>query len=456
MRSRWSGVAGRWSVLCIALVALAGGTGCLAGTWHDDATIEHDGLTRYYRYYTPDNAPPGMPVLFILHGGGGDMHGVMNNGANLEWPEIADEEGILLIVPNGFDPDTGSTDGDNQAWNDCRGDMIVRVTDADDVGLVNALIDWASANFDIDLDRVYSTGASNGGMMSYRLAFELGDRIAAVAAFIANLPAVDECVNPVRIVPTFICNGDAETHYMPWDGGCVTANSGCDRGTVISALETRDFWIGFNGCDPSPVETIDYPDLDPGDESTVTSDLYTGGYRGAEVMFYRVRGGGHTVPSIEHHRNPTLLLLLGLGLQNHDIESAREAWAFLSRHTLHGAPPGSPDPGLSPHLRVDKNPDSTLRLTWSADCGAGTAYGIYRGDLRFGYGSVAPEPGFCDVNGVTASIPAGEGPADFLLVVPNTGVNEGGYGFDWSELDRPAAANACYPRGGIDACAVSP
>jgi hypothetical protein len=220
---------------------------------------------------------------------------------------------------------------------------------------------------------------------------------------------------------------------------------------VVSALETRDWWIDFNRCGPVPVETIEYPDLDPDDGGIVTSDRYAGGIHGSEVIFYRMGGAGHVTPSIEHHRSPLWLQLMGLGKQNHDVEGAREAWAFLSRHTLDGTPASGTDPGESAWLRVENNGDGTLRLTWTADCGSGSAYGVYRGDLVSGYESLAPEPGRCDVSGTTASIPEGAGRADFFLVVPNTGSVEGSYG-----AARGAATAACHPQGAIDSCASSP
>jgi polyhydroxybutyrate depolymerase len=438
------------------LVAFLLATPGTAGLWHDDGTLEHDGLTRRFRYYTPDHLPANHPLVFVLHGGGGDMHGVMNRGAMAEWPTIADDEGILLIVPNGVNPDDRDPAGDNQAWNDCRGDAVIRSSQEDDVGFIDALIDWAGAHFAIEPRRIYATGASNGGMMSYRLAFELGHRVAGIAAFIANRPAVDECSVPVHPTPVFICNGDAEANYMPWEGGCVVANSGCERGTVISALATRDFWIGFNRCDPEPVETIDYPDLNPGDGCTVTSDLFTGGIQGTEVMFYRVRDGGHTTPTILHPHNPLWLQLLGLGNQNRDIEGAREAWAFLARHTLTGPEPASPDPGVSLYLRIEKWAGATLRLAWSEDCGAGTTYGVYRGDLRSGYASLLAEPGACAVAETGVTVTPGPGPADFFLAVPNTGLTEGSYGPDATGADRPPADVPCLPREALDPCVHLP
>jgi polyhydroxybutyrate depolymerase len=423
-----------------------------AGTWYEEQTLEHDGGLRHYRYYVPDVQPPaGYQLLFVLHGGGGDMRSVTNNGAHAEWPEIADEEGILLIVPNGINADTGDPAGDDQNWNDCRGDAVVAETGADDVSYISALIDWAAESFPIDPARVYSTGASNGGMMSYRLAFELGDRIAAIAAYIANLPAVSECRPPSQPVPVFICNGDAEDDYMPWDGGCVKRKTSCERGTVLSAVATREFWIAHNHASPDSVEFIPHEDLDPTDGCTAESDRYDRGLEGAEVAFYRIRGGGHTTPSIEHQRADWFLQLAGLGRQNHDIEGARKAWAFLSRHTLTGTGEPGP-PGLAGLLRVAKAPADRLHMSWAGDCGGGQLHGLYRGDLTLGYSSIAPIPGRCDVSGTEAEIDAGVQAAQFFLVVPNDGATEGAYGSGAAGSPRQPAPSPCLPQEDLASC----
>jgi hypothetical protein len=95
-------------------------------------------------------------------------------------------------------------------------------------------------------------------------------------------------------------------------------------------------------------------------------------------------------------------------------------------------------------LTVDKAGAGTLQLSWAPDCGNGTSYGIYRGDLGAGYGSIAPEPGKCSVAGTSDTVPEGVGSADFFLVVPNDTSLEGFYGTDSSGAQRAPAVGACY------------
>jgi len=315
--------------LCLCALASATllGSRADAGTLVRDETLEHGGIARWYDVWLPDAAPATTapaPLVVVLHGGT-QSNDALESGALLELRAVADEEGLLLALPNGTSSASGASGPSGSFnWNDCRADAGPAATVADDVGFVAALIDAVSARWPVDRDRVYVLGASNGGMMAYRLALELSDRIAAVAAAIANLPLNGECrAAPERPLSVLIMNGTADS-IMPWNGGQVAGN----RGLVASAHATRDFWIDALGTQPTPAH-VDFPDLDPSDGSTVSLDLYANGAAGAEVAFYTVAGGGHTTPSVAH---PTG------GAQNRDLEAVRQMWGFLADKRRAGAP----------------------------------------------------------------------------------------------------------------------
>lgn len=292
-----------------------------AGTLFMDNTIQHGGLTRSYHYFVPSNLPgSAVPLVVALHGGTGSADDLLDGPAG-EWLDLAEADKFIVALPNG--------DGNN--WNDCRADADEITGTADDTGFVEALIDELSTSYNIDQDRVYASGASNGGMMSYRLARELSHRIAAVGAVIANKPATDDCTGPVEPVSVLIMNGTADP-LMPHDGGCIQGLSGggeC-RGLVHSTAETVDFWVSFLNANTSPtVENL--PDLDTRDGSTVSVSTYAGGDEGTEVVHYSVDGGGHNYPSIAHQQG--FLARILVGRQNHDIESVHEIWDFLKTKT---------------------------------------------------------------------------------------------------------------------------
>ena len=297
-----------------------------AAGWHEE-TLRHDGGERRFRYYVPDTASAAVPVVMLLHGGSQSMDALFADdaGGTQEWREIAEEEGVLLLVPNGTNRDTGAPTGDNQTWNDCRPPESEGDAEADDVGFLTALLDWAIDRFEdgslsIDRERVFVTGASNGGMMTYRMATERPDRVAAAAAFIANRPKPNQCAPATEPVPLLIVNG-TEDPLMPYEGGRIRFG----YGTVQSAEATRRYWVTVNRADTTDVDVQQLPNRSTEDGSVVVCETYPPRSRaGARVRFCRVDGGGHAMPSIDHQ-------LAGARRQNHDVEGARLAWSFFAR-----------------------------------------------------------------------------------------------------------------------------
>jgi polyhydroxybutyrate depolymerase len=132
------------------------------------------GLERSYVVHVPksrDHAKP-MPVVLALHG-------ATMNGPMMAWftdlNRKADEAGFLAVYPNG----TGRRS--SLFWNggDCCGSAMQN--NVDDVAFINGVIDDLMKVYSVDARRIYATGMSNGGIMVYRLAAEISDRIAAIA-----------------------------------------------------------------------------------------------------------------------------------------------------------------------------------------------------------------------------------------------------------------------------------
>jgi polyhydroxybutyrate depolymerase len=299
--------------------------------WQENS-LDQDKLTRYFRYYVPKDLPDRAPVVILFHGGTQSMRKIFhrNAGGTQQWEHLAEREKFLLLVPNGVNPETGDTQGDRQNWNDCRQPVAgtITATNVDDVGFTRSLITWATNNYHIDRQRVYATGSSNGGQMAYRLATELSDGIAAVAVFVANLPADSECKPAQHPVPIAIINGTQDP-IMPWAGGNIPGSGG----KVRSARSTLDYWLQVNKAKIQAAKTRRLPDLDPTDNSYIIETVYPAQPAGAEVMFDQIEGGGHTMPSIQH-QVPRFFQRRLFGSQNHDLEGANTAWEFLRRQHL--------------------------------------------------------------------------------------------------------------------------
>ncbi len=281
-------------------------------------TFEHDGLEREYYLRLPDNfrADDNLPVLFVLHGGG--RAGGRDMAERWNAADLSDRERFILVYPNGIE---------NQ-WNDGRGDFTRRarvVREADDVGYLSAVIDQVIEQCHADASRIYFTGASNGGMMSFRVACELSDKVAAIAPVIANMPRdIYEAARedkPAHRMPVLIING-TEDPMVPYNGGQVSA-LGRDRGEVISTDASIDFWKSHNGLN-SETSQSQLPDADPDDGCTVHVTRYGGDNAEAPVVLYSIRGGGHTIPGMDLPRRAQRLV----GKVNQDFEAAEVIWEF--------------------------------------------------------------------------------------------------------------------------------
>lgn len=278
-------------------------------------SFQHNGIERTYYLHFPKNFDKllSVPLLMALHGGGkGDGEDIAKNfGFN----RIADREGFLAIYPNGID---------NQ-WNDGRGKTSRRrqnIDKFDDVGFLSSLIDTLIKNYGVDPEKVFATGASNGGMMSFKLGCEITSKLAAIAPVIANIPKniVGNC-KPDFQLPVLIMNG-TEDPLVPWNGGTVKFWR-VELGEVISTESSVRFWVEHNKCFEKPV-TVTLPDVDDEDDSYVKVVSYKNKEHTSDVILYAVIGGGHNIPGGD---TPDVRFLVGN--KNNDVNAAEEIWKFF-------------------------------------------------------------------------------------------------------------------------------
>ena len=280
-----------------------------------NGTLTHDGEERTYTLYLPDAYTPGasLPLVINLHGFGS------NSGEQRLYTSMnltADTAGFIVVYPQGLARQTvfGSF---GESWNAGFG------TDVDDVGFLSQLIDRLWTDYDIDLSRVYATGMSNGGYMSYELACSLSDRVAAVASVTGSmtLTTFDACA-PERPVPVLQFHGTADF---------VVAYNGIPLFSK-PIEEVVDYWVGVNGC-PTPADTVAIADIAPNDGSTVTHLVYDSCQAQTDVEFYKIANGGHTWPGA--------FPLPAAGSTNQDIRATPLIWQFFSRYTHPDPRPGT-------------------------------------------------------------------------------------------------------------------
>ena len=279
------------------------------------------GVSRTYRLYVPPSyrEQQAAPLLVLLHGGGSDGRAMVRfTGFN----RIADEEGLLVVTPDGVE----------KHWNDGRENTGYKAhrESIDDVGFISALIDFLSTQYNVDRERIYVAGISNGGMMAYRLGLELPHKIAAIAPVVAALPEplAKKTYEDVP-VPAVIVNG-TEDPLVPWAGGDVRFMRKT-MGRVLSVPDTVQFWQNKNHCLKTPVIS-ELPDNDPGDGMKVIKSEYAAGADGGDLVFYAVEGGGHTWPgprALVQYMPPFLI-----GRACKDFDATAVIWSFFSTHRL--------------------------------------------------------------------------------------------------------------------------
>jgi polyhydroxybutyrate depolymerase len=279
----------------------------------ETVTLEHGGHTRTCRVHLPRGAEPDRPLPLVLA-----LHGVRGNSVKMArltgFDTIADRHGFIVAYPQGID---------NQ-WRDGRDAHFTRGAnpDVDDVGFINALLDVLEERYPVDTDRVYATGASNGAMMSHRLAVDCAGRFAAIAPVIGALPWNLRDETPARPVPVLMINGTEDT-FVPWEGGYILGRP--DYGRILGAEETAAFWRGHNGCQGPPTDTLE-PDRDPRDGTRLRVLKWEGD---APVLLYRVEGGGHTWPGGFPVQKPLML-----GRHSTELDAGETIARFFLEHRL--------------------------------------------------------------------------------------------------------------------------
>ena len=248
-------------------------------------TLVHGGVLRSHVLYIPDSIKEkhDVPLIVALHGRLGTGHGFesMTYG---HFNERAEEIGAVIVYPDGID----------EHWNDGRSDDPALRQDIDDVGYLVMLVDLIATHYPIDRTKVFVTGASNGGLMAFRLACERPDIFRAVAPVMSAFGAeIAHKCNPLRPVSLLMINGTQDP-LIPYEGQYVVWGKKT-LGKRLSTQSAIDRWRGLMKCPREPINES-FDDRVPNDGTTVSRSYSTGCWGGSEVVLYRVEGGGHTWP----------------------------------------------------------------------------------------------------------------------------------------------------------------
>ena len=257
-------------------------------------TIVHDGLNREYVLYIPNSydGTSSVPLMLNFHGFGGNASDYMQEA---DMRSLAEANTFILIYPQG-----SCLDGLSH-WNACPIGEDNK-SDADDFGFVESIINKISSQYNLNLERVYAAGYSNGGMMAYGLANHKSDLIAAVASVSGvMLDCIGSTSHPM---PVLHLHGTSDT-VIPYNGG-----NGWN-----SVQRTLEHWINFNNTTINPTVSNDNSG-----GMLIEHYVYDQGDSSVSVEHYKFIGGDHVWFSNTYQGQ----------------DASELVWNFVSRYDING------------------------------------------------------------------------------------------------------------------------
>ena len=247
-------------------------------------SIQFGGLTRYYIVHVPSrySAKTPSPLIFALHGGGGDMT-IQASDEYYNQISKSEKEGFVIVFPNGF---SNFKSGQLATWNagKCCGDA--RDKKIDDVGFIKEILKNLTHQLNIDSQKVFATGMSNGGLMSYRLACELSSTFKAIA----SVAGTDNTVNCKPSTPISILHiHTKDDDHVLFNGGAGQTFRDMSKVTEFTSVpSTIAKWVALNGCSPTPKRILEKPQ--------VYCDQYLKCRNNVVIQLCVTESGGHSWP----------------------------------------------------------------------------------------------------------------------------------------------------------------
>tara|TARA_B110000438_G_C15709339_1_gene604591 strand:+ start:161 stop:1030 length:870 start_codon:yes stop_codon:yes gene_type:complete len=270
--------------------------GCRKTNNSDALTISHDNQSREYLIHIPDSydGSTALPMLFNFHGFGGTASGFMNE-TNMR--SLANSENFILVYPQGTRLNGFSH------WN-AGLDTPDNKSNADDLGFIEALIIELSTQYNVDLERVYACGYSNGSMFSHALACYKSNLIAAIGSVSGAMLDTSNFCSPTHPTAVINIHGTSD-NVLPYNG----SNDYLPNAVVLN------YWINHNNTQQTPIVSSTN---DNG--TTIEHYQYIQGDSSVSVEHYKVINGEHEWFNMNYQGSNTGNLI----------------WDFVSRYDING------------------------------------------------------------------------------------------------------------------------
>lgn len=298
--------------------------------FHLPSSQAGDRNSREYIVFTPphyDSTRP-TPVLFVLHGRPSNAAAMARIS---DMNSTASRNGFIVVYPQGL----------NNEWNAqfdlfSKSSRSVRTSGKersmlpqDDVGFLKTLATDLSLDFNIDRQRMFISGFSNGGFMTLRMACTASDTFAGFAEVGAALYTVlVEFCKGGRPAPVFFMHG-TEDRSISIDGVKIAdPNSGSVVRVTLSVKESVAHFARRNGCSTSGIQTT-FAETGRSPGTHAVRYMPKDCNQQAPIALYIIEGGGHTWPGVTGVLDePTF------GKTNMDINASDKIWEFFSQQKL--------------------------------------------------------------------------------------------------------------------------
>lgn len=285
-----------------------------------EITTKSDGYSRTALIHIPKgyqaSSPP--PLVIALHGAGGGGESILTHDG---WAKLADQKGFIVVAPDGLPARPrlpGNFLANPQLWNSGQLREGAPRAKIDDVAYIRTLLDELKTKVPYDTTKVFATGHSNGGGMTFRLGAEMADRLAAIGT-VAGMVAIEK-PQPAKPLPTLFIFG-TEDPLLPLKGGESSLPWGSRTTPPVKDLLAK--WASAINCqtevaiakEDDALQLVRYPSKNAGPELFV---LYLKGHGHAWP------GGTREVPARVQEMT---------GPNTSKLDAAAELWKFFEQST---------------------------------------------------------------------------------------------------------------------------
>ena len=262
-------------------------------------SILHNGISRDYILYIPENLPTNAPLVVVSHGYTSSAKTMMSySGMN----KVADEEKFLVVYPQGTKDQRG-----NNFFN--VGYEFHASSKVDDLGFIKALVTKLTDDYQVNPNHIFATGMSNGGDLSYFLACYASDMFQAVAPIAGTMmqTTIETC-KPQKGMPIFAVHGKAD-EVTYFDGDMANRDKWGPYPGIPAVIE---HWIDLNAVEISKQVDLDNITNFTASNEALSFDRYLSETSDHEVWLY-IHSGGHDWSLKE-------------------LDTSSEIWSFFTRY----------------------------------------------------------------------------------------------------------------------------